>query len=81
MATRLKAKAELGQYTMEIPKCGVESCLCAHHKDNKQLNYRDEMVGTQLVAGACNKEHQAKVLAESANLNSLDEVRDVICHA
>ena len=31
------------------------------------------MVGTQLVAGACNKEHRSKVLAESATLKSLEE--------
>ena len=33
----------------------------------------EEMLGTQLVAGACNKEHRSKVLAESATLKSLEE--------
>ena len=58
---------------IEILMYGVESCMCAHHKDKKQLSYRDEMVGTQLVAGAVNKDHQAKVLSESASLLSLED--------
>ena len=46
---------------------------------NKQLDYRDEMVGTQLVAGALNKEHQAKVLSETANLHSLEDNLNRLC--
>ena len=46
---------------------------------NKQLDYRDEMVGTQLVAGALNKEHQAKVLSETANLHSLEDNLNKLC--
>ena len=34
------------------------------------------MVGTQLVAGALNKEHQAKVLSETASLHSLEDKLD-----
>ena len=34
----------------------------------RQLFYKDEMVGTQLVAGAYNKDHQAKLLSESASM-------------
>ena len=46
---------------------------------NKQLDYRDKMVGTQLVAGALNKEHQAKVLSETANLHSLEDKLNRLC--
>ena len=70
---RLKATADLCQFTMAVPKCEVYAYPWAHHKDKRQLNYRDEMVGTHLVAGACNKEYREKVLAESANLKSLVE--------
>ena len=52
-------------------------CTCVGH--NKQLDYRDEMVGTQLVAGALNKEHQAKVLSETANLHSLEDKLNRLC--
>ena len=68
-AARLKAKAELCQYGIRAPKCGDDLCTCSGH--DRQLFYRDEMVGTQLVAGAYNKEHQAKLLSETANLLSL----------
>ena len=46
---------------------------------NKQLDYRDEMVGTQLVAGALNMEPQAKVLSETANLHSLEDNLNKLC--
>ena len=59
-AARLKSKAELCQYGIKAPECGDELCTCSGH--NRQLFYRDEMVGTQLVAGAYNKEHQANLL-------------------
>ena len=45
----------------------------------KAADYRDEMVGTQLVAGAFNKEHQAKLLSETANLHSLEDKLDRLC--
>ena len=46
---------------------------------NKQLDYRDKMVGTQLVAGALNMEPQAKVLSETANLHSLEDKLNRLC--
>ena len=45
----------------------------------RQLFYRDEMVGTQLVAGAYNKEYQAKLLSNTANLLSLEDKLDRLC--
>ena len=76
-AARLKAKAELCQYGIRAPKCGDDLCTCSGH--DRQLFYRDEMVGTQLVAGAYNKEHQAKLLSETANLLSLEDKLDRLC--
>ena len=73
-AARLKAKADLGQYCIKAPKCEDDLCTCSGH--GRQLFYRDEMVGTQLVAGAYNKEHQAKLLSESANLLTLQDKLD-----
>ena len=52
---RLKAKADLGQYSIEVSKCGDDLCTYSGH--GSQLFYRDEMVGTQLMAGAYNKDH------------------------
>ena len=46
---------------------------------NKQLDYWDEMVGTQLVAGALNMEHHAKVLSVTANLQSLEDKLNRFC--
>ena len=46
-AARLKAKADLGQYSIKAPRCGDDLCSCSGH--GRQLYYRDEMVGTQLV--------------------------------
>ena len=37
------------------------------------------MVGTQLVAGAFNKEHQAKMLFKTASLHSLEDKLDRMC--
>ena len=39
------------------------------------------MVGTQLVAGAFNKEHQAKLESETASLHSLMDKLDRLCVA
>ena len=39
---------------------------CSGHK--RHLYYRDDMVGTQLVAGAFNKEHHPKLLSVTASL-------------
>ena len=76
-AARLKAKADLGQYSIKAPKCGDDLCSCSGH--GRQLYYRDEMVGTQLVAGAYNKEHQAKLLSESASMLTLQDKLDRLC--
>ena len=46
-------------------------CNCSRH--NRQLYYRDEMVETKLEAGAFNKEHQAKLLSETASLHPLED--------
>ena len=73
-AARLKAKADLCLYVIKAKTCGDDLCNCSGH--NRQLYYRDEMVGTQLVAGALNKEHQAKVLSETASLHSLEDKLD-----
>ena len=73
-AARLKAKADLCLYVIKATACGDDLCNCAGH--NRQLYYRDEMVGTQLVAGALNKEHQAKILSETASLHSLEDKLD-----
>ena len=74
---KIKAKAELCQYMMVAPVCKDDLCNCSGHK--RQLYYRDEMVGTQLVAGAFNKEHQAKLLSETASLHSLEDKLDRLC--
>ena len=37
------------------------------------------MVGTQLIADACNKEHKSKVLAESDSLKTLEEKLERLC--
>ena len=52
-------------------------CNCAGH--NKQLCYRDEMVGTQMVSGALKKDHQAKILPETASLPSLKHKLNRMC--
>ena len=70
-AARLKAKADLGQFCIEAPRCGDDLCNCSGH--GRQLFYRDEMVGTQLVAGAYNMDHQARLLSESASLLTLQD--------
>ena len=76
---RLKAKADLCEFAIEVPMCAVTTCSCAHHADHRQLSYRDEMVGTRLVAGSCNMEHRSKVLAESATLKTLEEKLARLC--
>ena len=76
-AARLKAKADLGQYCIESPKCGDDLCTCSGH--GRQLFYRDDMVGTQLVAGTNNKEHRARLLSESASLLNLQDKLDRLC--
>ena len=76
-AARLKAKADLGQYSIKAQRCGDDLCSCSGH--GRQLYYRDEMVGTQLVAGAYNKEHQAKLLSESASMLTLQDKLDRLC--
>ena len=52
-------------------------CTCSEH--GMQLFYRDDMVGTQLVAGAYNKEHQTRLLSESASLLTLQDKWDRLC--
>ena len=76
-AARLKAKADLGQYCIKAPKCGGDLCTCLEH--GRQLCYRDNMVGTKLVTGAYNKEHQARLLSESASLLTLQDKLDRLC--
>ena len=73
-AARLKAKADLAHYSIIAPSCTVEGCSCPVH--GREMFYRDEMVGTQLVAGAYNKDHQAKILSESVNLVTLQQKLD-----
>ena len=46
-------------------------CNCSRH--NRQLYYKDERVGTQLEAGAFNKEHQAKLLSKTDSLHPLED--------
>ena len=70
-AARLKAKAELCQYRIVARACKKDLCNCSRH--NRQLYYRDEMVGTQLEAGAFNKEHQDKLLSKTNSLHSLED--------
>ena len=65
-AARLKANSELCQYRMVAPVYKDDLCNCSGHK--RQLYYRDEIVGTQLEAGAFNKEHQAKLLSKTDSL-------------
>ena len=72
-AARLKAKAELCQYRMVAPVCKDDLCNCSGHK--RQLYYRDEMVGTQLVAEAFNKE----LLSETTSLHWLEDKMDRLC--
>ena len=68
---RLKAEAALCDYRVSAPTaCPDVACTCAHH--GIQVSYQDDMVSTQMVAGIYNTDHQSKVLAESANLASLD---------
>ena len=76
---RLKAKKDLCEFAIEVPMCTVLTCSCAHHTDHRQLSYRNEMVGTRLVAWSCNMEHRSKVLAESATLKTLEEKLARLC--
>ena len=57
--------------------CKNNFCNCSGHE--RQLYYRHEIVGIQLVAGAFNKEHQAKMLSKTASLHSLDDRLCVTC--
>ena len=57
--------------------CKDDLCNCSGHK--RQLYYRDKMVVTQLVVGAFDKEHQAKILSEMAHLHSLEDKLDRLC--
>ena len=41
-AARLKAKADLVQYSIEVSKYGDEICKCSGH--GRQLFYRDDMI-------------------------------------
>ena len=59
---------------MVAPVCKGDLCNCLGHQ--WQLYYRDKMVGTQLVAGVFKKEHQAKLLSETASLHSLKDKLD-----
>ena len=63
----VEAQADLSEYAIQLELC---ACGCTNHK--KQVDYRDEMVGTQLIAGAYNNEHRARVLADLADLTSLE---------
>ena len=74
---KLKAETELCQYMMVTPVCKNDLCNCSRQK--RQLYYWDEMVGTQLVAGAFNKEYHAKLLSETASLHSLEDKLDRQC--
>ena len=67
----LKAEASLCDFRIAAPStCADEHCTCANH--GVQVDYTDDMVATQLVAGVYNSDHQVKVLSESAALASLD---------
>ena len=76
---QLQAKAELCQYMMVALVCKDDFCNCSGRK--RQLYCRDMIVGTQLVAGAFNKEHQVKLLSETASLHSLEDKLDRLCAA
>lgn len=75
----LKATTDFCQFTIEVPNCEVDKFQYAHHTDKRQLSYRDEMVGTQLVAGTGNNEHRSKVLAESETLKALEGKLECPC--
>ena len=62
---------------MVAPVFKDDLCNCSGHK--RQLYYRDEMVGTQLVALVFNKEYQVKLLSETASLQSLEDRLCVAC--
>lgn len=70
---RLKAEAALCDFYQNAPNtCAAgDACNCTNH--GIRVSYQDDMVATQLVAGLYNSDHQAKILAESAALITLDE--------
>ena len=63
-AARLKAEALLCEFRVDAPdQCSDNNCNCENH--GVAVMYEDGLMSTQIVAGLYNKEHQAKVLAES----------------
>ena len=70
-ASRLKAEGSLCNFRINAPdNCADVNCHCANHGIG--VMYEDDMMSTQIVSGSYNKEHQAKVLAESSTLLTLD---------
>ena len=69
---KLKAESSLCDLRVAAPAtCGSADCHCVNH--GVQVSYQDDLVATQLVAGLYNSEHQAKILAESADLPTLED--------
>ncbi len=67
---RLKSESSLCDFRVKSPPtCADANCTCANH--GIYVNFQDEMVGTQLVAGLYNKDHQSRVLSESGDIPTL----------
>ena len=68
----LKAESSLCDLRVAAPAtCGAIDCNCTNH--GIQVSYQDDLIATQLIAGLYNTEHQSKILAESANLPTLED--------
>ena len=76
-AARLKAKPELCQYRIVAPVCKGNLCNCSGHKQLCTTGTR--WWGPSWWQGAFNKEHQAKLLFETASLHSLEDKLDRMC--
>ncbi len=69
---RLKAESSLCDFRITAPAtCSDMNCTCANH--GIHVNYQDDMVATQLVAGLYNTDHKVEILSESAELGDLDK--------
>ena len=63
---RLRAQAALCEFRITCP-----NSTCA-----SQVSYVDDMISGQMIAGLANMEHQSKILAEAAMLDSLQKKFD-----
>ena len=70
---RLKSEAALCDFVQCAPTTCADgnACNCKNH--GVRVSYNDDMVATQLVAGLYNTDFQAKILAESTSLTTLDQ--------